>query len=84
MNAVNLPAKVPVLFDHDGSADDFLSLLLLLTMEAVDLQGVSITPADCYAEHESQLAGAEPDARRGAHQRRNSISLLGEKRPRAN
>lgn len=50
MNAVNLPAKGPVLFDHDGSADDFLSLLLLLTMDAVDLQGVSITPADCYAE----------------------------------
>lgn len=50
MNAVNLPAKVPVLFDHDGSADDFLSLLLLLTMEDIDLQGVSITPADCYAE----------------------------------
>lgn len=50
MNVVNLPPKVPVLFDHDGSADDFLSLLLLLTMEAVDLQGVSITPADCYAD----------------------------------
>lgn len=50
MNAVNLPAKKPVLFDHDGSADDFLSLLLLLTMEAIDLQGISITPADCYAE----------------------------------
>lgn len=50
MNAVNLPSKVPVLFDHDGSADDFLSLLLLLTMDAVDLKGVSITPADCYAE----------------------------------
>jgi purine nucleosidase len=50
MDASNLPTKVPVLFDHDGSADDFLSLLLLLTMEAVALQGVSITPADCYAE----------------------------------
>ena len=50
MNTVNLPPKVPVLFDHDGSADDFLSLLLLLTMDAVALQGVSITPADCYAD----------------------------------
>lgn len=50
MDEANLPAKMPVLFDHDGSADDFLSLLLLLTMKAVDLQGVSITPADCYAE----------------------------------
>lgn len=50
MNAVNLPVSGPVLFDHDGSADDFLALLLLLTMEAIDLLGVSITPADCYAE----------------------------------
>lgn len=50
MNPANLLARVPVLFDHDGSADDFLSLLLLLTMETVELQGVSITPADCYAE----------------------------------
>jgi purine nucleosidase len=50
MDPVNLPPKFPLLFDHDGSADDFLSLLLVLTMEAVDLQGVSITPADCYAE----------------------------------
>ena len=46
----NLPVSFPVLFDHDGSADDFLSLLLLLSMPAVDLLGVSITPADCYAE----------------------------------
>jgi purine nucleosidase len=53
MNAVNLPSKrsVPVLFDHDGSADDFLSLLLLLSMAEVELLGVSITPADCYAEN---------------------------------
>ncbi|RZK61217.1 MAG: nucleoside hydrolase [Hymenobacter sp.] len=50
MNAANLPPKLPVLFDHDGSADDFLSLLLLLTMEGIELQGISITPADCYAE----------------------------------
>lgn len=50
MIATNLPASFPVLFDHDGSADDFLSLVLLLTMPAVDLRGVSITPADCYAE----------------------------------
>jgi len=42
--------KLPVLFDHDGGVDDFLSLLLLLTMPEVELLGVSITPADCYAE----------------------------------
>ena len=50
MNAVNLPPKLPVFFDHDGSADDFLSLMLLLTMDTVELLGISITPADCYAE----------------------------------
>jgi purine nucleosidase len=43
-------AKLPVLFDHDGGVDDFLSLLLLLTMPEVELVGVSITPADCYPE----------------------------------
>jgi purine nucleosidase len=53
MSVVNLPSKCPVsvLFDHDGSADDFLSLLLLLSMAEVELLGVSITPADCYAEN---------------------------------
>jgi len=41
---------LPLIFDHDGGADDLLSLLLLLSMEAYELQLVSITPADCYAE----------------------------------
>ena len=45
-----LPKK-QVIFDHDGSADDFLSLILLLTMEHIDLRGISITPADCYLEN---------------------------------
>lgn len=40
--------KQPVIFDHDGGVDDLLSLMLLLTMEHVDLIGVTITPADCY------------------------------------
>ena len=39
-----------VLMDHDGGIDDFLALLLLLTMESVELLGVVITPADCYAQ----------------------------------
>lgn len=43
--------KKLVLFDHDGSADDFLALILLLTMDNIDLLGVSITPADCFAEN---------------------------------
>ncbi|MGI4866067.1 MAG: nucleoside hydrolase [Janthinobacterium lividum] len=47
---VNNSPKLPVLFDHDGGVDDFLSLLLLLTMPEIELLGVSITPADCFAE----------------------------------
>ncbi|TXK49107.1 nucleoside hydrolase [Pontibacter qinzhouensis] len=49
-HATSQPAK-PVLFDHDGGVDDFLSLLLLLLLDEVELLGVSVTPADCYAEN---------------------------------
>ncbi|MCO6452085.1 MAG: nucleoside hydrolase [Caldilineales bacterium] len=37
-----------VLFDHDGGLDDYLALMLLLSYEHIDLQGVIVTPADCY------------------------------------
>jgi len=37
-----------VLMDHDGAIDDFLSLMLLLTMSEVEILGVVVTPADCY------------------------------------
>jgi purine nucleosidase len=47
---VSNPSKLPVLFDHDGGVDDFLSLMLLLTMPNVELLGISVTPADCYPE----------------------------------
>ncbi len=40
----------PVLFDHDGGVDDLLSLLLLTQMENVSLEGVVVTPADCFLE----------------------------------
>lgn len=40
--------KQKVIFDHDGGVDDLLSLMLLLTMEHVDLLAVTVTPADCY------------------------------------
>jgi purine nucleosidase len=40
--------KELVIHDHDGGIDDFLSLMLLLTMEHVELLGVVVTPADCY------------------------------------
>lgn len=42
--------KKKVIFDHDGGVDDLLSLMLLLTMENIELQGVTITPADCFLE----------------------------------
>lgn len=51
MTPSNVLMKEPILFDHDGSADDFLSLLLLLLMDRVDLIGISITPADCYPDN---------------------------------
>lgn len=41
----------PIIMDHDGSADDFLSLILLLSMSNVDILGVTLTPADCYVEN---------------------------------
>lgn len=40
--------KHDVIFDHDGGVDDLLSLMLLLTMDHINLLGVTITPADCY------------------------------------
>jgi len=43
--------KIPVIIDHDGSADDFLSLVLLLSMEQYDVKAITITPADCYIEN---------------------------------
>ncbi|MGK7943922.1 MAG: nucleoside hydrolase [Microcystaceae cyanobacterium] len=38
----------PVLMDHDGGIDDFLSVMLLMTMKTVDPLGIIVTPADCY------------------------------------
>ncbi len=40
--------KELVIHDHDGGIDDFLSLMLLLTMDHVQVLGVVVTPADCY------------------------------------
>ena len=36
--------------DHDGAIDDFLSLILLMTMMEVEPIGIVVTPADCYIE----------------------------------
>ena len=43
-------SKKLVLMDHDGAIDDFLSLMLLMTMAEIEPLGVVITPADCYIE----------------------------------
>src|SRR5712691_1939031 len=40
--------KELVIHDHDGGIDDFLSLMLLLTMENVEILGAIVTPGDCY------------------------------------
>jgi purine nucleosidase len=34
--------------DHDGGVDDYLSTILLMTMEHVEVLGIVVTPADCY------------------------------------
>lgn len=41
-------SKQLVLMDHDGGIDDFLSLILLMTMTEVEPLGIVVTPADCY------------------------------------
>ncbi len=40
--------KKLVLMDHDGAIDDFLSLILLMTMTEIEPLGIVVTPADCY------------------------------------
>ncbi len=42
--------KELVLMDHDGGVDDYLATMLLMTMEHIQLLGVVVTPADCYAQ----------------------------------
>lgn len=42
--------KTQVLMIHDGGLDDYLSVMLLLTMDHVDVLGIAVTPADCYIE----------------------------------
>jgi purine nucleosidase len=34
--------------DHDGAIDDFLAMMLMLTMPEVETLGIVVTPADCY------------------------------------
>ena len=43
-------SKKLVLLDRDGAVDDYLSVVLLMTMEEVETLGVIVTPADCYIQ----------------------------------
>lgn len=43
-------SKELVLMDCDGGIDDYLSVMLLMTMESVQPIGIVVTPADCYAQ----------------------------------
>ncbi len=40
--------KPPVLMSHDGGVDDFLSVMLLMAMDHVQVLGIVVTPADTY------------------------------------
>jgi len=46
--------KEALLFDHDGGVDDLLSLMLLLSMDQIEIKGISITPADCIADYAAE------------------------------
>ncbi|MFH7030581.1 MAG: nucleoside hydrolase [Heteroscytonema crispum UTEX LB 1556] len=43
-------SKQLVLMDHDGGVDDYLATMLLMTMGHIQLLGVVVTPANCYAQ----------------------------------
>jgi purine nucleosidase len=43
-------SKKLALMDCDGAVDDYLSVVLLMTMEEVETLGVIVTPADCYIQ----------------------------------
>ncbi|MCC7362349.1 MAG: nucleoside hydrolase [Anaerolineales bacterium] len=43
-----MPDKPLILFDHDGGVDDYLSILLLMSYDHLDVRGIVVTPADCF------------------------------------
>lgn len=40
----------PVLFDHDGSVDDFVALITLLTLSDYKLSGITVTGGNCILD----------------------------------
>lgn len=43
-------SKELVFMSHDGGVDDYLSVMLLMAMEHVQVLGICVTPADCYIQ----------------------------------
>ncbi len=43
-------AKQLLIMGHDGGVDDYLSVMLLMAMEHVQVLGIVVTPADCYIQ----------------------------------
>jgi purine nucleosidase len=50
----NAGKSCPVVFIHGGAIDDFVSYLLLTTMEGAELRGVIVTNTDCVARYAMQ------------------------------
>lgn len=42
--------KQLVIMDHDGAIDDYLAVMLLMTMPHIETMGIIVTPADCYIQ----------------------------------
>jgi purine nucleosidase len=45
-----LSLQKPVFFDHDGSVDDFVALIFLLTLDRYRITGISITNGNCHLD----------------------------------
>ena len=41
-------AKQLLVMGHDGGVDDYLSVMLLMAMNHIQVLGIVVTPADCY------------------------------------
>jgi inosine-uridine nucleoside N-ribohydrolase len=43
-------AKQLLVMGHDGGVDDYLSVMLLMAMDHIQVLGIVVTPADCYLQ----------------------------------
>ena len=44
------PYQTPIFLDHDGSVDDFVSLITLLTLDKHRITGISVTAGNCFID----------------------------------